>query len=808
MNDSDAMTFTNPFGALYTLLSPRRKLLYCVTLLVVVLGALAMALTDIHEDIQFMIPDRDAAVGEEFSLLQESPFAQKVVINLRGGADLGQLTAAADVLAGSMKPPYFTRVSTGPGNLFGAEFFSWMLSAIPSLLSDDNFDKIAAEVEPEQVRERLRAMYQELATPEGWMKKELFRNDPLNLSGLLFEQLRFANLLSGMRIENQHFVSQDRKNVLIIAETPVNGTDSRGSTALMAQLDGLIRDSVPKPMEAFVMAAHRYTATNANAVKQDVFVVMCSSFLGIAVIIALFLLSWAGLFVLLVPLLALSVAGITGLFYDHFSAITIGFGSVLLGVTIDFAVHVYFALPDNESKKPAVLDEVTIPIVFGALTTIACFAVLLFSPLPGLRQVSAFSIIGICAALLISLITFPHIIGVSSRKGIFQKQPWAIPPRKFAMSTIFFWASLMLVCIWNAQGITFDGDMRSLNLTTPALKSDESYFQKTWGGGGTAMLFAEGHDLNQALEVNDRLFARLKRRLPADQIVSISPILPSVSRQLFRQARWQDFWSRERVARLKAVIGKEGADAGFSRDAFTPFFDSIDMQIPLVTADILRSRGIGDMIDGMIVQKNGTVRVLSLVPDNAEVFGLYQSELKNIQGVRFVSQTRFGDHLSHVMGKDLFGMILGAVVLNLALVYLLYRNIINALLAMVPGVTGVLVVTGFMGWKGIPLNIFHILSAILIVGLAVDYGIFIVCKLAGGHTHETEKAVLVSGLTTMAGFGALILARHPAMHSIGTAVMLGVGAAIPAALIVTPALSGWVQGQKSKTDDREPATED
>jgi predicted exporter len=199
------------------------------------------------------------------------------------------------------------------------------------------------------------------------------------------------------------------------------------------------------------------------------------------------------------------------------------------------------------------------------------------------------------------------------------------------------------------------------------------------------------------------------------------------------------------------------------------------------------------MIDGMIVQKNGAVRVLTLVPDNAEVFGMYQSDLKNIQGVRFVSQTHFGDHLSHIMGKDLYWMILGAVVLNLALVYLLYRNFINALLAMVPGVTGVLVVMGFMGWKGVPLNLFHILSAILIVGLTVDYGIFIVCKLAGGHPHETEKAVMVSGLTTIAGFGALVLARHPAMHSIGIAVMLGVGAAIPAALIVTPALFGKLQ---------------
>jgi len=85
-------------------------------------------------------------VGEEFSLLQDSPFAKKSVINLRGGADLGQLMAAADVLAGSMKPPFFTRVSTGPGKSFPApSFFPGCFRPIPSLLSDDNFEKACCE---------------------------------------------------------------------------------------------------------------------------------------------------------------------------------------------------------------------------------------------------------------------------------------------------------------------------------------------------------------------------------------------------------------------------------------------------------------------------------------------------------------------------------------------------------------------------------------------------------------------------------------------------------------------------------------
>jgi len=64
----------------------------------------------------------------------------------------------------------------------------------------------------------------------------------------------------------------------------------------------------------------------------------------------------------------------------------------------------------------------------------------------------------------------------------------------------------------------------------------------------------------------------------------------------------------------------------------------------------------------------------------------------------------------------------------------------------------------------------------------------VVCKISEGSNHATEKAVFVSGLTTLAGFGALVMARHPALHSIGVTVLLGIGAAIPSALFVIPAL--------------------
>ena len=85
-------------------------------------------------------------------------------------------------------------------------------------------------------------------------------------------------------------------------------------------------------------------------------------------------------------------------------------------------------------------------------------------------------------------------------------------------------------------------------------------------------------------------------------------------------------------------------------------------------------------------------------------------------------------------------------------------------------------------------NLFNVVAAILIIGLGVDYGIIVVCKISEGLNLATEKAVFVSGLTTLVGFGALVMARHPSLHSIGVTVLLGISAAIPSALFVIPAL--------------------
>jgi len=93
-----------------------------------------------------------------------------------------------------------------------------------------------------------------------------------------------------------------------------------------------------------------------------------------------------------------------------------------------------------------------------------------------------------------------------------------------------------------------------------------------------------------------------------------------------------------------------------------------------------------------------------------------------------------------------------------------------------------------MGALGVQFNIFNIVATILVIGLGVDLGIFMVCNITEGYEHTANLGILLGGLTSFVGIGALALAHHPALSSIGITVLLGLCGVIPSALLVVPAL--------------------
>jgi hypothetical protein len=127
------------------------------------------------------------------------------------------------------------------------------------------------------------------------------------------------------------------------------------------------------------------------------------------------------------------------------------------------------------------------------------------------------------------------------------------------------------------------------------------------------------------------------------------------------------------------------------------------------------------------------------------------------------------------------------------LVFFHFRSLGSVILSLLPVGIGTLWLAGLMGWFGIPFNLANIMTLPLVIGIGVTNGIHILNRFAEERTpgilaRSTGKAVLVSGLTAIAGFGSLILAKHRGIHSLGCVMAMGIATCMIAGLTFLPAL--------------------
>jgi hypothetical protein len=122
-----------------------------------------------------------------------------------------------------------------------------------------------------------------------------------------------------------------------------------------------------------------------------------------------------------------------------------------------------------------------------------------------------------------------------------------------------------------------------------------------------------------------------------------------------------------------------------------------------------------------------------------------------------------------------------------------FRSPLCVALALVPVGVGFLWLGGLMGFFDVQLNPANIMTLPLVLGIGVTNGIHILNRYAEEQTpnilaRSTGKAVLVSGLTAIAGFGSLILAKHQGIQSLGYVMASGLATCMVAGLTFLPAL--------------------
>ena len=136
-----------------------------------------------------------------------------------------------------------------------------------------------------------------------------------------------------------------------------------------------------------------------------------------------------------------------------------------------------------------------------------------------------------------------------------------------------------------------------------------------------------------------------------------------------------------------------------------------------------------------------------------------------------------------------------AIILVSGLTFLMLRRVKETLLALLPLSLGLVWTIGLMYVFGLKFNLGNVFGLPLIIGAAAEYGLVIVVRFMEGRQHggalvarSTIMGVLVSGLTTITGFGTLMMAHHQGIYGLGLLLTLGSAASLIAALIVLPVL--------------------
>jgi len=140
---------------------------------------------------------------------------------------------------------------------------------------------------------------------------------------------------------------------------------------------------------------------------------------------------------------------------------------------------------------------------------------------------------------------------------------------------------------------------------------------------------------------------------------------------------------------------------------------------------------------------------------------------------------------------------LSALVVILVVLWLDFRNLKHAFLAVLPLAVGMAQMLGLMGMVGIDLNPANLIGIPLIMGIAVDYGVHVVhdyLERPGPYrmSASTANSVLVDALTTILGFGALMVASHRGLESLGRVLTLGVTTCTVTSLVFLPAVLSWM----------------
>ncbi|MBC8321653.1 MAG: MMPL family transporter [Bacteroidetes bacterium] len=804
------------FLAIYNQIANHRVIsLFILVILISVSGWFASQLK-LSEDISKILPDTEKINNMNF-VYSNSKFLDKVVFNISIidttiiNPDL--LAEFADKFTDSLNssfiPGLIQSIDFAPDQTEMLEIYNTIYNNLPIFLSEEDYKIIDTIISTPNIHNTIASNYSNLMSPVSFVTKKLIAQDPLHLTPIALQKFSAFNFDNDFQTYNKYFISNDHCNLILLV-TPASTNKTSNNNLLFNGIDNIIEDlSINKfkniRVDYFGNAV--VALGNANQIKKDIIVTVTLALLVLIIVITLFFRSKRTFIIVFLPVVFGALVSLAMLFIlkKEVSAISLGIGSVLLGISVDYALHIYSHFRQYGSRK-LIFKNLSTPVILSSITTASAFLSLYFVNSEALNDLGLFAAISILSAAVFSLIVLPHFIGTNKEKTSKYYTSWIDKLAAYRFSDNAYLKSgiilATIVLLIAAQHVSFDADMMKSNYMSDKLKQVEQRLNAVTNlSKKTIYIVSHGKDLNEAIENNTKA-SNIINKLKSDQTIQnssvINNIFPSQSQQLAAINRWNEYWDKNRN-RIIDDISIAAYKTGFSERAFSGFSTWLNNDFSTISPN---SAGIIQqlILDKFIIQTDTLSAVINVIKVNSsdEDINKVYNAFSNEKTSWIIDKRLITSEFITIL-KDNFNKL---IIISLSFVFVIlliaYGRIELTIITMIPMIFSWIWTVGIMGLFGIEFNIFNVIILTFIFGLGIDYSIFIMRGLLieykyGIHDISSYKvSVILSGITTLLGIGVLIFADHPALRSIATMSIIGILSVIFITFTLLPAIFKWL----------------
>lgn len=593
--------------------------------------------------------------------------------------------------------------------------------------------------------------------------------------------------------------SPDQTVMLVRARLQEPPTNLQFATSVTTKVDALLEELDPETYAPGMLAKVGGAYASSNEAKSIIVDLRKATWLSAGLVIAVLLAGFRSaraLITVLAPLATSVVVtvAIARLMLGELNVLTAFLFAVLLGIGVDFSVHLY---AQRERQGPVadwgkLFGDHLRPLAASMLTTMGSFLVLRIADFRGFQEFGVIAAVGVVVAFVAAVLMVPALDVLLRSPGAGRAEAPADPaPEKTRLRLpalrIALLAMVGLVGVLGAPKVEFEKDMRNL-------RSPKSSGEK---GIGYQRALKDTQETGTPVVLLADSTAQLDAAVAALEAGKENEVLPGAERSWIRSVySLATRMPRDQASKVGVLAEiEEAAKRLQTGDADAKYRSHLDAIVRLASAKPLGEDELPLWARQLFQEKDGTLGEVGLLYTQVQGYNLDQvvyaterfGEMMEPFEVRGASSRFILGDLTIAVQDDTRRLPPYALLVIALLIAVDLRRFGPSVLVFGVLCYGLLLTFGIMGLWPIRINFYNLVVMPAVVGLGIDASIHLWHARRSGSVAATTKAALVSALTTAGAFAGLVSSQHGGLKSIG---LLGMTATLCCVVVAVVAL-GW-----------------